>query len=356
MNGKSEWIRPKYRQSDSARSDMPTFPFIPPIPATLIAQADVFAAGNGGGGPVAPESLAAWLLWSLLLFGVAMWLMGRKFLRLGFGLVGAACGAAAGVGIASTLALGAPTSVMAVAGAVVGLVAGLITFRLSITLICAVVLSTVTAALVFSFVAPDRARELRNSPLSAPAEPDAEGPEISAQMIDRSALEPSEQDVEKVREWLKAQNDSSNPEAQSKAIQHLADAAQLLHQSTGAARDASERFIARFRPIWNDLPRADRTAILAGALGGATMGLGIGLFFHKRAASVITAAAGALMWLPAAVILARRAGVEWRGLDWLENTSHAWLLTWAILAVIGTCIQWACFRRHADKPSESSPQ
>lgn len=335
---------------------MPTFPFIPPIPATLIAQADVFAAGNGGGGPVAPESLAAWLLWSLLLFGVAMWLMGRKFLRLGFGLVGAACGAAAGVGIASTLALGAPTSVMAVAGAVVGLVAGLITFRLSITLICAVVLSTVTAALVFSFVAPDRARELRNSPLSAPAEPDAEGPEISAQMIDRSALEPSEQDVEKVREWLKAQNDSSNPEAQSKAIQHLADAAQLLHQSTGAARDASERFIARFRPIWNDLPRADRTAILAGALGGATMGLGIGLFFHKRAASVITAAAGALMWLPAAVILARRAGVEWRGLDWLENTSHAWLLTWAILAVIGTCIQWACFRRHADKPSESSPQ
>lgn len=295
------------------------------------------------GAALAP--LPAWALIAALGSGMVLWLLGHKALKLCFGLLGVITGGFAGLALPAALGATLAPALTGTVGAAVGLMIALATFRVSIGITLALVLGIAGTLAVFSFVAPREARELRDQPLSSGAR-SGEGPELTVTLDpDTPPGEPSDQAVADVKRWLidHAARDGSPPDAPGA----VADSVRTLREGAELVRDRSHRFADRVRPVWNDLPREDRTAIALGAVGGAAVGLGFGLLFPRRSASVVTSCAGTLLWLPAAVELSRRSGVRLPVLT--DGGSLAWLLALGMACVIGTWIQWRLSRPKVDK-------
>jgi len=112
-------------------------------------------------------------------------------------------------------------------------------------------------------------------------------------------------------------------------------------------REETRRLADRVRPVWNDLSREHRTAVALAGVGMGTLGLGLGLFFPKRSSAMVTAVAGAMLWVPALLELMDRGGIGTGLLDQMTTLRRITVI--ALVAVIGTCIQWAMTRRSADK-------
>lgn len=271
-----------------------------------------------------------WALIAAVVTGLVLWLLGHKSLKAGFGLLGILAGGLAGYVVPSALGIGVHPGWTAGLGAVIGLVIGVATFRVSISVTMSAVLAVVGCLTVFAVVAPQQARELHDNPLgdSGP------GLSVSAGAPGESGVhEPTEDAVSKVKDWLGAQTQGPGGD--------------LLREKAEALRDTSERLVRRVRPVWNDLPRADRTAIALGTVGGAALGLGFGVFFPKKSAAVVTACAGAMLWLPATVELAERSNLR---VPFLMSAGlGTWLGVVAAATIIGTAIQWRMGRKRADK-------
>lgn len=292
------------------------------------------------------STLPQWALVVAGVVGVVLWLFGHATLKFGFGVIGMLAGGLAGYIVPGILGAGIPAWIPALMGAAVGLVAGVISFKLSVGLIQGTVAALIGALVVFVTVAPDRARELRDESMQGPAKglelevsaaaaPPAESGEES-----QLGGEPSDAAVDEAKKWLDAQSTVNHDETVKRAVEIARDSADNLGEAT---REIAERV----RPVWNDLSREHRTAVTLGAVGMGTVGLGLGLFFPKRSAALVTGVAGAMLWVPALLELLSRGGVRPPLLDPASTLHRAGLI--AAVAVIGTCIQWAMTRRPADK-------
>ncbi len=293
------------------------------------------------------SALPQWALVVAGVVGVILWLFGHATLKFGFGVIGMLAGALAGYIVPGILGAGVAPWIPAAMGAVVGLLAGVIGFKLSVGLIQGTVAALIGALVVFVTVAPDRARELRDDSMQGPARglelevSAAQSPVIDADSpADSPAAEPSDEAVDEAKKWLDSHAAEGDSAAVRRAVELARDSADDLRETT---RDLAERV----RPVWNDLSREHRTAVTLGAVGLGTVGLGLGLFFPKRSSALVTAVAGAMLWVPALLELLTRGGVTPPLLDTTSTLHRAGAIV--LVAVIGTCIQWAMTRRPADK-------
>jgi len=241
------------------------------------------------------------------------------------------------------LGAGVPAWIPAALGAAVGLLAGVIGFKLSVGLIQGTVAALIGALVVFVTVAPDRARELRDDSQQGPArglELEVSAAAAPTEQDGSAGGEPSDAAVDKARKWL----ESHNAEGDSASVQR---AVEMARESADDLRETTREIAERVRPVWNDLSREHRTAVTLGAVGLGTIGLGLGLFFPKRSAALVTGVAGAMLWVPALLELLARGGVTPPLLDTSSTFHRAAAI--GLVAVIGTCIQWAMTRRPADK-------
>ena len=289
-------------------------------------------------------ALPQWLIAVAGIVGVVLWLFGHTTLKIGFGAIGLLAGGLGGYIIPGVLGAGIHPIIPAAIGAVIGLVAGFTSFRLSVSLVQGSVGAVIGALMMFIAVAPDKARELRDETLQGPArglelEVSAAAGPAEAGAVGQS--EPSDASVDEVTKSL---------DTLSKGVREgtdLGPAVDLARARAEDLREETRRLADRVRPVWNDLSREHRTAVALAGVGMGTLGLGLGLFFPKRSGAMVTAIAGAMLWVPALLELMDRGGIATGVLE--QATTLRRIAAIALIAVIGTCIQWAMTRRSADK-------
>lgn len=288
--------------------------------------------------------LPQWLIVVAGIVGVVLWLFGHATLKFGFGVIGLLAGGLGGYLVPGILGAGVHPIIPAAIGAVIGLVAGFTSFRLSVSLVQGSVGAVIGALVMFVAVAPDKARELRDETLQGPAR----GLELEVSAVAGPGqpempvqTEPSDASVDEVTKSL---------DKLSRGVREgtdLGPAVDMARARAGDLREETRRLADRVRPVWNDLSREHRTAVALAGVGVGTLGLGVGLFFPKRSSAMVTAVAGAMLWVPALLELMDRGGVGAGLLD--QATTLRRIAVIALVAVIGTCIQWAMTRRSADK-------
>lgn len=275
-----------------------------------------------------------WALAAMGVFGVVLWLFGHAALKAGFGVIGALVGGLAGYVVPAAMGVGIHPGIGAIIGAGVGLIAALAGFRLSMGVTQGAVFAAAAGIAVFLGVSRTSVHALGEQP---PA--NANGLELEVAVVDadpESPSEPSDSTVAEVKEWLKSHAGTGD----NGGLDQVREKAAELVATT---REIAERV----RPAWEELPRADKTAVGLAALGAGVVGLGCGLCFPRRSAGLVTALGGALLWLPAMGEMLRRSSMAPRA---LEGIGPAGLVVAIVVAtVIGTMIQWAMTKRPADK-------
>lgn len=274
--------------------------------------------------------------------GLILWLVGGKSLRIGFGLLGMLVGAQVGLIVPALIGYDTPAVIVAVTGAALGLLVGLVALRFTVAWTMAVLLGILglLGSAAYFEVRPDF-----SAPSEAEVAPDGTLPEWVYREYER---------LRRQAEGRLPGEDLLLPMVPDGAFADDPEARERYERRIEAARDGAQKLSElfrsireRLRPTWEQLPTREKGTIIAIALAGNILGFGIGMLATKKAAILITAFAGPLIWVPAAIWLG--AAFALPGLDHLPSTPWVWGVVWIGLSVLGLVIQWRRPRQTTDK-------
>lgn len=256
-----------------------------------------------------------------LLGGIVLWLFGSRSIRMGFTLIGVVGGAVLGAFVPAAFGLALDPMLGAAVGAIAGLILGLTLFRvvtaLSMGLVMAII-APLVASVVMQFTGPP-----------AVATRDFDDETTHSERFYPEDM-PDVEDFDRTLDGAERLSPFLNEDAQNSIA--------TLRTGSEKLRDFFRRLGEQIKPIWDDLPQAQRVTLVAASLLGLLVGALIGALLPKKAAALITALAGAALILPTSIWLLSAAGA---GIErTLPEKPLAWLAIWAALAVIGTIIQW----------------
>lgn len=299
----------------------------------------VFGLGTGSGMGTGPEVAATFesimadpslgalaaaitVVGGTLLAGLALWLAGRKLVKPAFALLGAAAGGLLGVvalpasGLAGSLPVSLPPTWVGLgAGALLGLIIALAAFRMALIVVSALAGSAL--ATLISVVA-----------LGLQAAPTAESPPLTTQQL---LLE----GVPVEGETVEGETDSSDEPETERADENTEDAPEGI--STEKARAFLSELSDQIRETyWEPVPEWKRASVLGASFFGLILGGALGLLMPKKSATLITAFAGAGLWIPSIASIAAWAGVP---AGWLDRTPLQWLVIWIVVSIVGVIIQ-----------------
>ena len=129
------------------------------------------------------------------------------------------------------------------------------------------------------------------------------------------------------------------------SLDSASDLAVRARTFAGALREQASTAWGRFRAT-------DQMIITLAALLGLFGGGIIGLTLPAWSAGVITALAGAAIWLPCAAWLASAAHVP--GHERLDLPPTGWAIVWAVVALLGVAVQWTGLMGKAGKPAKQT--
>lgn len=243
--------------------------------------------------------------------GLCLWFAGARIARPAMIMACAVVGAV-GVGSLAGTMEASPMWLWSIGGLVVGAVAGMIIFRLAVAGVIAVVVG-----------------------LAAPA---------AAAVIQNIDLIPEHTQKETTGEALFL--DGVPMEGETIAAVATGDSetmtGAIVHRASGFADAVADEA----GQAWRALPERDRLILSGSALGGALLGLAIGLFWPGASAAAVTSALGAAMWLPAGfVLLQRSSGVP----EWMPSGGMSALGLWLGVTIAGAMIQTAMSTRRRAK-------
>ncbi len=270
-------------------------------------------------------------------------LLGGKSLRIGFGLLGMLVGAMVGLIVPAMIGYDTPALIVAVTGAALGLMIGLVALRFTVAWTMAVllgVLGLIGTAAYFE-VNPDFA-----APSEVEVAEDGTLPEWIYREYERLRRQAESRlpgEADQMIPTIPEGAFPDDPEARERYEQRLEAAregARKLNELVQAVRE-------RLRPTWEQLTTREKGTIIAVALAGNLLGFGIGMLATKKSAILITAFAGPLIWVPAAIWLGAAFGLP--GLDHLPTKPWVWGVVWIGLSVLGLVIQWRRPKQTTDK-------
>jgi len=332
------------------------------LAATPAAPVDPTAAAEPAAAVATPDAIAT--LTVLMGIGLILWIAGKRVLRPAFALLAGLLGALIGMELADRLQLGVPD--WAAAG-VLGLVAaafGLMIVQVVLTAGLALVLAMLSPLLLWSVhdtqarragqppteTAPlsivqeswsdaggdgaggeERPWWLRGPGGASDDESAAAGDDASAGSIDPGLAEEIESMRERLADHAREAATASLPEPPPAARTGLGVVLTLVDRVTGTTLGVWDRMPLDLQPI----------LAIAALLGGLT-GLMIGAFSPQTAAVVVSAAGGAILWLPAGCDLLARSSLANAGP--LPLTGAGWLTAWAAAAAIGVVLQVVIWR------------
>ncbi len=274
--------------------------------------------------PGAAPDLANVLVGIALALGIVLWLLGAKVLKGVFAAMGAVTGGFAG---AILLPLSGVNDLFGIpiefwglgGGAIVGLGLAFALFRVAVAGAAGLTLGVLG-------LMGGMAYAVQTSP---PPEPPAE---VEAAPRARSA----------------------GPAATFLSREEIEEAAAEVGEAAGVvladARERSEHFLDTVRESmsrrWEAMEPKGRSVVVAAAVGGAFVGVLLGLLAPKRSTALVTALAGAGVMVGAALWLFEALAPERaEGLGLLDRPASTWLIVWGVLGVIGLLVQWAGMKK-----------
>lgn len=121
----------------------------------------------------------------------------------------------------------------------------------------------------------------------------------------------------------------------------------LSAQTPPTARDTASAIGSEGGGLWRTLPEPSRVALIGATLVGGLLGVGIGALAPRRAAAIVSAWLGAVVWLASFAFLASTLNVP--GRQFFDLGPGAWLALWLVVALVGVTIQLS--GRDAPKPA-----
>lgn len=252
---------------------------------------------------------------TLLIAGAMLWIAGRRVLKPIFAVLGALAGGflgnaiVPGMGIEGMFGLSGGMAGAAVGGAL-GALAAILIFRVAIGVLAATVVSglAILAASIFIQTSEPVPAEVPEGSESALVEPEHSLDEDSASWKDE------------LREDL-TQGAKDIAAGEREPGQFVTD----LYRGLKAE-------------LWDPLEPGDKMLLTSSGLAGFVAGLALGVFAPKKTTALVTAFAGAGMWLPAVYFLSQ--SLDLPGKAMFERTPVEWLAIWLVISMTGLFIQW----------------
>lgn len=265
-------------------------------------------------------------LFVLLIAGAMLWIAGRRVLKPTFAVLGALAGGflgnaiVPGMGIDSMFGLSGGMAGAAVGGAL-GALAAILIFRVAIGVLAATVVSglAILAASIFIQTSEPPPAEIDTQSESMLVEPETSLDEDSSSWKDEFR--------EDVREGAK-----DVAAGDKKPRQFVTD----LYGGLKAE-------------LWDPLDAGDKMLLTSSGLAGFVAGLALGVFAPKKTTALVTAFAGAGMWLPAVYFLSQ--SLDLPGKAMFERTPIEWLAIWLVISMTGLFIQWQGLKKKDESRS-----
>ena len=277
--------------------------------------------------------------------GLALWLVGRRLIKVVFILLGIAVGGALGFVIASLTGFETfegfqATHIGLLCGAIGGIIAASFLFRFTIAISTSAVLGVAGLLGASVYLAAvqtgsEPAVELPASELALDGVPfDEEAERPAAQPPD--AQQPTQPfgypppDPELV-------GDESSFDEVTPANE---DVGEIVDTAAGRVREFIARLADEARAAWEAQPAYDKGVMTIAAFAGAALGAMIGLVVPSGASAVVTSLAGAAIWIPCALWLGNK--FHFPGVEHAHGISPKhWLIIWGVAALIGATAQWS---------------
>ena len=255
--------------------------------------------------------LEAVLVW-LALLGVTLWLLGTRLVRPVLGLIGLIGGAALAAAFVESRFPGAVAWPWAIAGAAVGGIFGWGLWRLLMAALLGAAVAGVMLAAVMLWS-------------DIPPPPLPEGVELTADEAAVAALADVPEDEDEVKE----------------------DPAGTTGAMTRAMLSVAEPLVEAWREWWASLSSGHQWLLTGAALGAGTLALLVGLALPRLASALVTAMLGVVLISPAVARWAPAGGDA--VMAWVPSNGRQYVLVLIGATVIGALLQWAFFRKSADK-------
>lgn len=270
------------------------------------------------------------------LWGVFLWLFGRRIIRPTVTMAGLAGGAILAGAIGRTMTDGNAVIVFVIVGAIVGALATWMLFRIWMALLLAATLAAIAPWAVIAWEGvtppPDPTADLKSTArdiiedgveqLNGGADDEAEADGDLPSFLPRIFGNPDEAEADEP------------PDEQPGLARRLNDAAQAGWNN--------------LKTWWHDdLSASARWLIVTAAAAMAISGLLIGLIFPNLGAAIVASLIGSGIVLSAVL----RLGGKYLGdaADWLPGTPRGVLITVIAMTIAGALIQWTVLRPRADK-------
>ena len=256
---------------------------------------------------------------AVLIAGVVMMIVGRRFLKAVFVGAGAVGALVLGYFGPSTLGLSVDPLITGIILALVGAVIGWAAFRMTVAVVLGVVLALAGPVFTASFTGVD---------MHAPQVQETMGPLAPAEML-----------LDGVPLGVFEAGEAAPGEASGRA-----KSAERVRVFVGGFADELTRY-------WNALPQSTRMTLFWSSVLGGLLGIALGLVLPKRAAAVVTSVLGGGLVIFAGSWFAFSYGIRLPGSS-PENggvpSPRFVALLWGVLAVIGIGMQWTKKSARAD--------
>lgn len=258
-----------------------------------------------------------------LVTGVMLWASGRRVLKPAFAVIGALLGGFLGHAVVPAVGFesvfGAPGDLAgALGGGMLGALGALLIFRLAIGVLASGVLAglgILAAAVIIQMnpAPPAEAVESESSPF------------VEVRPSTEDELAQDESATSRLREMT------------------LDDAKQAAENPGSFAKDL---FVGLKAETWDPLSTQQRTLLAGGGFLGLLLGLGFSVFFPKKSTAMVTAFAGAGIWLPSVYLLFEALQVPGRAI--LDRSAVQWTAIWLIVSLTGLLIQTVGLKERKD--------
>ena len=262
-------------------------------------------------------------LFIALVTGVMLWASGRRVLKPAFAVIGALLGGF--LGHATVPAVGFDELfgfrgdiVGSVGGGMLGGLAALLIFRLAI----GVLASGVLAGL---------------------------GILVAAVLIQMNPAPPTETIESEASPFVEVRPTTPDEDEENGLPSSLGD--MTFEDAQDAAADpgafAKDLLVGLKAETWDPLTTQQRALLAGGGFVGLLLGLGFSVFFPKKSTAMVTAFAGAGIWLPSVYLIFQALEVPGRAI--LERSAVQWTAIWIGVALTGLLIQTVGLKERGDK-------
>lgn len=293
------------------------------------------------------------------LWGLFIWLFGRRVMRLTFTLAGLLAGAALGALVFARFWPSLPVLPWAIGGALIGAVVSWAMFRLWAALALAVTLAVMApwamAAWEGRIGPPDAKAAVQQSAEQLQAEGSDELGRVVEQAVRRTverigqaaddsdadgADQPQTSPMDPVMGMPEPDPDDDSPDSAEGDRGPIQRVIQV-------AREETDRHVTLWRNWWAELPGAVRWTIMAISAVGAVVGLIVGFVMPHLSAALVASLLGAVVMLFSVNHLGRYLGESMA--VYLPDTPRQTLIILIVATAVGTAFQWMFSIRKADK-------